>query len=229
MWADHHIALHVGDHLVGVRVDSASTADAVRARCGELLADESPTVTLPAAFSVRAPSRSLRRRNLALLYYGSCVIHRARSLDEVVEALHGVVIGIPVQPGHRQVVLDLRVFVRGQRAVLAAVSPPWLTGDQRLARRGITEVPRWRAVVDVERAEVVVADHRWELAGIVGEVEQHSIEATLQSLWAMAEGDRSGWARLLDERRDDIDVSIDHGRTAIVERLSPRADTPVER
>ena len=93
--------------------------------------------------------------------------------------------------------LPLRVFTRGDRAVLVAVESPSLVGDRALGQSGLMEQACWRATVDPHLGSVKVVGREWELSGIVVDGNDESLASVCRDLWVMSTGKRESWAPML--------------------------------
>ena len=197
MWAGT-INLEVAGWLVGVEYDTDVTAAAIRAGChGWLSADERP---IAAAFGVRTAPVGLRRRRVGVLHHGTVVRQRTPDLASAVDALAAILADMATEPAGHEVTLPLRVFRRDSRAVLVDVLPSTDIDDRPLRKRGIAEVPTWQATVDPARAVVRCGSDAVALAGVViaTPLEGPSFDDSRRHLWSLADGNRRGWADLLD-------------------------------
>ena len=195
MWAGT-INLDVDGWLVGVEYDTAETAAAIEARCRRWLSDDQRPIA--AAFGIRTAPVGLRRRRLGLVHYGTAVRQRTPDVATAIEVLAAILTDMSREVGDDLVSVPLRVFVNGSRAVLVDAPRSHDIDDRPLRKRGIVEVPTWQAIVDPGRGRIVGAD-----ADVVGIVSGRSLPATTaddlrRHLWSLANGDRGGWAALLD-------------------------------
>ena len=84
--------------------------------------------------------------------------------------------------------------------MLVDVLPSTDIDDRPLRKRGIAEVPTWQATVDPARGRGPLRQRRGRLAGVViaTPLEGPSFDDSRRHLWSLADGDRRGWAGLLD-------------------------------
>jgi len=213
------LKLRIGDLLVGVGYDNDVTLAAMRARFAPWLdADGRDRRTV---FGVRTVRVGWRRRRVALVHHGVRVRARSASIEEAVTTVATILGDLERRPGLAEVLVSARVLTRGDRAVLYLPGAAATEVDDRpLVAAGIVEAPVWRAVVDTRTGELVTPAGRHELAAIVvtDAMAGHSVDGSRRHLWALAdEGDRDGWARLLDEHPELIRrVEPDHTTSTIL-------------
>ena len=217
MWAGI-VNLEVDGWLVGVEYDTDETATAIRESCRRWLADD--TRRVDAAFGVRTAPVGLRRRRVGLVHHGTPVRLRTPDLASAAEALAAIVADMTSEPSEREVSLPLRIFRRDDRAVLVDVPPATDIDDRPLRKRDITEVPVWRSTVDVRAGTVRCGPSGVPLAGVVitTAAAGPSFDDHRRHLWSLADGDRRGWAALLDRWDASMVVRTDDA-TADIRRL----------
>ena len=218
MWAGQ-IDMRVGGLLVGVEYDTAETAEAVRRRCRSWLIDDEPGPR--PAFGVRTAAVGFLRRRIGLVHHGAPVRYRAPDLAAAVDALGVILDGVARPRNDGELALPLRVYSNGERALLVDVAPSVIVDERPVRRRGIRELPCWRAIVAVEAGAVVTADGLLPVAAIVvaNPAAGSSVDAAKRHVWAMADGDRERWARWLDESPDRVVLATDVAR-ALAARLA---------
>ncbi len=183
------------DLLVAVRVDTSSALERVRRLFGpwiELdappeLADEPPAFSLVLDGVGGLSAEPRRLRSVPQLRYGSVVMARSRQSDAMLHALAGVLGGAHVhQVDDHRLWTAIRLFVRGNSAVLVEADRPALVSDRILAGCGVVEWPVWSMLVvgdasvsvppplpdlDWRSVDLQPPDGSWcqlELAGIAG-------------------------------------------------------------
>ena len=202
MWAGT-INMHAGDRLLGVEYDAEATGDAIRQRCVAWL--DGSGRDLPAVLGVRTAAVGLLRRRVGLLHHGASVRHHTPDLDSAVEALAAILAGIEAHPAPGEVHVETLVLTRDGRAVLL-VLPAKVDVDHMIRKLGIQNVPSWRAVVDTATGEVLTDSRRLPIAAMViaDPMAGSSLDDSRRHLWALGDGDLTGWAELLEQRGDLI-------------------------
>lgn len=213
------MALNAGQWIAGVRIDSAATADAIRATFGERIIDlESlePGVPYDTALGIRDADQHGQRRELARLYIGSTLLARRRALggdDGVLAALGGLLDGLTRYPGYADqptpdtddttdTPIATRLFVdeRG-RAALVNIAQPLLVDDRWLTDRGIREVVCWQPWIDPHSATLTYP-FAAELVGAVTTTTDVGAGSgagcnPVAALWTLAYRHRPRWRELL--------------------------------
>ncbi|MEO1058581.1 MAG: hypothetical protein AAFY28_16860 [Actinomycetota bacterium] len=156
MWADS-ITLRLDDLLVGVRCDTASTIDRLRAM---LPAHVDDSVDVPWAFSVQLEEGPGAVRALPQLRIGSRLLTRSRDADDVVVALVSVLGGLASvratvdrdrgTDDAGRLWMHLRAFATADddRVVLVDATQPALVANSALRRAGVRGLPVWSVGVD---------------------------------------------------------------------------------
>lgn len=215
-----NIDLLVGRWRVGVRPDT----DATRRRLGALLAPHTDTPEEPTRtnFSVRDPNRRLWRNNQASLHVAGDLAIGSTTLQVVAERLAGHLAGVAADvephPHGGRVVVEARVAVQGNRAVLVLAN---CVGLLDVPDVNVVEASIWHPVIDASTASIVLPplldDLDWrgarldlprplpkrlELAGVVVPAGAEGA-ANLPSVWLAGRGDLDAWGLLLG--------NLDHG------------------
>ena len=193
MWAGQ-IVLEVNDLLIGVAFDIDATGSALKSALARWVSVGVNAEALPAAFSVKSPQVRQGNRLFARLDYGCNVVARSSKLGEVLDAFTDVIEDLSRTPPPGTLQLPLRVFSKGQFAVLVAADAPKLIGDRRLTQGGVAEVFCWRATIDARLRQVVCGDQSWELVGVLIDSNSTDERQLQRELWLMATAEREDWS-----------------------------------
>lgn len=205
MWAAP-IFVRAGPRLVGVR-----TVPSQQTRLAGLLQPwtVASADAVPAAFDVVLEEVDGQvGRLVPQLRHGSCVIARARTSEPVEQALLQV-LGDLAERDRRDAV-RMRLFVKGDRAVLASLAHPALVGDASLRAVGVREVTCLHVVVDGDGAVGIGPDlagesspQRWRLAQVI-EVADDADRGASAAWLLSARGNGAAWLQVLDGLGDRI-------------------------
>ncbi|MEM9514916.1 MAG: hypothetical protein AAGA42_08660 [Actinomycetota bacterium] len=182
MWADT-ITVRLDDVLVGVRPDTAATAERLRALL-EHYVDDDIDDDVPPAFSVQLEEGAGPVRSLPNVRLGGRTLVRSRQPDDVLTALALLLGGLhtvrAVADPERGVDsagrmwLHLRAFCSpdARRVVLVDATQPALVAHAALRRAEVRELPTWSVAVDPRTRPPMVhiptplPDTKWDAAAV---------------------------------------------------------------
>ena len=166
---------------------------------------------LPSNFSLRIDRNPLKR-DRSVLFLGGVVAVRSRTLRGPLHALASFVAGLEdADPQHPR--LNLRVFRRGDLAVIADLERPLLVDDSGLRKAGISEAYLWQPVVDSANFRVlapITSRSTWRQPAIntrsvaanlsiVGLISRRTVDGSpdLRSLCGQALNNQDAWLNVI--------------------------------
>ena len=167
---------------------------------------------------MRTAPVGLRRRRVGIVHHGTAVRQRTPDLASAVDALAAILADMATRTGQARGHGAAPGLPAGQprRAGRRVCRRPTSTiGHSR--KRGIAEVPTWQATVDPATGRVRCGSDRGRLAGVViaTPLAGPTFDDARRYLWSLADGDRRGWAALLDRLDESVVVRSDDAASGI--------------